>query len=120
MEEITINSVDDLRRLISEVKASVPIFLADVVLETQRDLNLTDILTEIRAVEGVTIVTLIGASAAITAHKERTHLNVKFIPIGNYHRPLNFLKQLKAGVMQTSGVYSFMVKHLEVVREMEV
>lgn len=116
---LVIESVEQLENLIKEEISKIPVYLASVLIETDRNENLTDILTEIRAIEGVTIVTLDSPSHPITAYKERTYISLKFIPVGNFNRPLNFLKEMRTRIMETRGVHTFSVKHLQVIRTIE-
>jgi len=98
-----------LVNILSEV-LKTEVFLADCVIATNRDVNLTDVLNNIRALPGVTIVNMVGTSRFISKQKEVAHVTIKFLPttIG----VLDYLKFLEKTVRSYNEIYEFRVKKL--------
>ena len=98
-----------LVNILSEV-LKTQVFLADCVIATNRDVNLTDVLNNIRALEGVTIVNMVGKSQFVSKQKEVAHVTIKFLPttIG----VLDYLKFLEDTVRTYNEIYEFRVKKL--------
>ena len=52
---------------------------AECVIHTSAKVNLTDVLTSIRAIAGVTIVNLVGSSNRVSEDRDASYLKIKFI-----------------------------------------
>lgn len=101
---------DKLRTLV-EQEISSKIQEAECIIQTAAAENLTDVLTSIRAIAGVTIVNLVGSSKKLTEYKQIAYLKIKFVPLGVSADA--FLKDLVNHVRELQGVYSFQVKNVE-------
>ena len=99
----------ELEKVLSEA-VSETIFEALCTLQTNRTENLTDVLTRIRALRGVTIVNLKEASKKVTQGKEVSKISLKFVPIGG--SVPQYLQWLKNKIRNTPGVLSFIVKEI--------
>jgi len=98
-----------LVNILSEV-LKTEVFLADCIIATNRDVNLTDVLNNIRALPGVTIVNMVGKSKFISKQKEVAHVTIKFLPttVG----VLDYIKFLEETVRKYNEIYEFRVKKL--------
>ena len=98
-----------LVNILSEV-LKTDVFLADCIVATNRDVNLTDVLNNIRALPGVTIVNMVGKSRFISKQKEVAHVTIKFLPttVG----VLDYLRFLEQTVRKYNEVYEFKIKKL--------
>jgi len=98
-----------LVNILSEV-LKTNVFLADCIVATNRDVNLTDVLNNIRALPGVTIVNMVGKSKFISKQKEVAHVTIKFLPttVG----VLDYIKFLEETVRKYNEIYEFRVKKL--------
>lgn len=101
---------NNLRTLV-EQEISSKVQEAECVIQTSAEENLTDILTSIRAIAGVTIVNLVGSSKKLTEYKEIAYLRIKFVPLGSSTD--SFIKGLVNHVRGLKGVYSFHIKSVE-------
>jgi len=77
-------------------------------LESNRIRNLTDILTDMRAVCGVTIVNMAMASRFVSEGREIAELNIKFKPSGVAKN--KYLRKLIADVKKIDGVLAFIIR----------
>ena len=77
-------------------------------LESNRIRNLTDILTDMRAVCGVTIVNMAMASRFVSEGREITELDIKFKPYGIAKN--KYLRKLIADVKKIDGVLAFIIR----------
>ena len=101
------NNKDDFKNLIrEELKKSV--YEAVCVINTSKKEFLTDILTMIRALPGVTIVNLVGASEDVSKQKEAAYLKIKFIPL--IVSLEQYVKTLTNKIREIRGVYSFHIQ----------
>lgn len=99
--------IKDLKYLISEQLSEKDIIQAECLIHTKRDENITDVLTNIRALPGVTIVTMIGSSKQVSLYKEISRLRIKFLPLtGTIKEYIVFLNNK---VRSFPEVYSFKV-----------
>jgi len=98
-------------RILVEQEISSKVQEAECVIQTSVEMNLTDILTSIRAIAGVTIVNLIGSSRKLTEYKAIAYLKIKFVPLGASSD--TFIKSLVNHVRGLQGVYSFQIKNVE-------
>ena len=98
----------NIKILNEAVKTNV--FKAECVLATNRDVNLTDVLNNIRALEGVTIVNMVGKSRFISKQKELFQVELKFLP----SRPavLDYLKDLQQAIRAYPEAFSFRVEKI--------
>ena len=69
---------EKLKHSLSEAIGSA-VWEAMCVLQTNRTENLTEVLTQIRALRGVTIVNLKEASKKVTQGKEISNISIKFV-----------------------------------------
>jgi len=103
------NNKDEFKNLIrEELKKSV--YEAVCVINTSKKEFLTDILTMIRALPGVTIVNLARASEDVSKQKEAAYLKIKFIPL--IVSLEQYVKTLVNKVREIRGVYSFHVQQV--------
>tara|TARA_Y100001963_G_C6677918_1_gene398401 strand:+ start:608 stop:1003 length:396 start_codon:yes stop_codon:yes gene_type:complete len=102
-------TLENIKKIVTEAIGQA-VWEAQCTLHTARTENLTEILTQIRAIRGVTIVNLVEASKKVTQNKEVSQIKVKFVPIGG--SVPQYLKWLKNKVRNTSGVLSFIVKEV--------
>jgi len=86
------------------------IFSARCILTTSRERNLTEILTDIRAVTGITVVGMVGSSQFVGDNKEVSELTIKYLPFGTSIRA--FTKHISKIIKGIDGVMS--IKVLEV------
>jgi len=98
-------------RTLVEQEISNKVQEAECVIQTSAGENLTDILTSIRAIAGVTIVNLVGSSKKLTEYKEIAYLRIKFVPLGVSTD--SFIKSLVNHIRALKGVYSFHIKNVE-------
>tara|TARA_R110000824_G_scaffold294583_4_gene482968 strand:- start:576 stop:911 length:336 start_codon:yes stop_codon:yes gene_type:complete len=94
---------------INEIKVDDLVFQAMSILTSLRDKNLTDILTLIRKVEGVTTVTLTEAAVPIGEKHEQSMLKLKFV-IGPNQNWAQYKDALSKRVIAIDGVLNFEVK----------
>ena len=96
---------------LSEVQVDDLVFQAMSVLTSMRDKNLTDILTLIRKIEGVTTVTLTEAAMPISEKHEQSMLKLKFV-IGPNQNWSQYKSALSKRVIAIDGVLNFEVKKI--------
>ena len=103
------NSDKDMKSLLQEV-ISTTVFEDTAIIETTTQIEITEILTQIRAIKGVVIVNLKEASEKVTENKKRAVLKIKFLPIGG---SLNgYIKFMTASIRSTRGVLGFRTKEI--------
>ena len=99
--------VNSLRTLITEQLTEKDIIQAECLIHTKREENITDVLTNIRALPGITIVTMIGSSKQVSLYKEISRLRIKFLPLtGTVKEYIIFLNNK---VRSLPAVFSFKV-----------
>ena len=100
-------NVTTLKELIVEQLSEKDIVRAECILHTKREENITDILTRIRALPGVTIVTMLGSSKQVSLYKSISRIRIKFLPLtGSIKEYIIFLnKKIRA----FPSVFSFKV-----------
>jgi hypothetical protein len=103
------NSDKDIKNLLQEVISST-VFEATAIIETTTQLDITEILTQIRAIKGVVIVNLKEASEKVTENKKRAVLKIKFLPIGGSLK--GYVKFMTSSVRATNGVLAFRTKEI--------
>ena len=81
-------------------------------LESNRIRNLTDILTDMRAICGVTIVNMAMASRFVSEGREIAELNIKFKPLGIATN--KYLRKLITDVKKIDGVLAFIIRRSRV------
>lgn len=102
--------------LSEELKTNV--FMADCVIAINRSVNLTDVINNIRALPGITIVNMIGKSKFLSNQKEVAHITIKFLPLSS--GVLDFIKELETEIRAYNEIYEFRVKKLtDFTREQE-
>ncbi len=97
--------MENLMQLLKEVAQEVEknIVTIETVLTTTADRNISDILTEIRAISGITIVGSMVPTKSVGRGVHLSHLKIKFLPIKNTPRKV-FLLRLHQQIMGLSGV----------------
>mgnify|MGYP001318539320 CR=1 FL=1 len=100
---------DKLRQLIKEA-IEEGIFEVMCLLTVERQYNLTNILTDIRAIKGVTVVTLREAATFVSEDKEIAPLKIKIKPVGS--SVLNYVRALHRAIVSLDGVISFDYKKI--------
>ena len=99
--------ISTLKELIVEELSEKDIVQAECLIHTKRDANITDILTNIRAIPGVTIVSMLGSSKQVSLYKEISRIRIKFLPLtGSVKEYIIFLNK-KVRTFPT--VFSFKV-----------
>jgi hypothetical protein len=99
--------ISTLKELIVEELSEKDIVQAECLIHTKRDANITDILTNIRALPGVTIVSMLGSSKQVSLYKEISRIRIKFLPLtGSVKEYIIFLNK-KVRTFPT--VFSFKV-----------
>ena len=83
------------------------VYKAECVLATNRDVNLTDVLNNIRALEGITIVNMVGKSRFVSKQKELIQVEMKFLP--SKPAVLDYLRELESAIRAYPEIYSFRV-----------
>jgi len=78
-----------------------------VMLDSNREKNLTEILDQIRAVCKITIVAVIGPAKPLSLYKEQAKLRIKFLRIKESLS--EDLKEISQQARKIDGVYSFRV-----------
>lgn len=98
---------EDIKKLIRE-GIEYRVYEAECLVQTSRQDNLTEILTGLRAMPGITTVTMIGSSKYLSDEKEQSHIKIKFVPLG---KSINsYIKNLTIRTRRLAGVYSFQIK----------
>ncbi len=87
-------------------KLSLKQFL--VYLVTSRDVHITDILTEIRAVKGVVTVSIFEAAKKLDDTKNLTKIKLKFLQFSEIAS--EDIKSLKKNLLMIDGVMSMILK----------
>jgi hypothetical protein len=100
-----------IRQLLNETDIAPFYFEARCDLISDPSENLTDILTELRSVEGVTIVTVLEPAARMGPKKEKTILRIKFL-IGKGHSFNSFRKLLQRKVTMIDGAYRLAIRQM--------
>jgi hypothetical protein len=100
-------NVKSLKQLISEQMSEKDMIRAECIIHTKREENITDTLTNIRALPGVTIVTMLGSSKPVSLYKEISRLRIKFLPLtGSTKEYIIFLNKK---IRSLPSVFSFKV-----------
>jgi|10_taG_2_1085330.scaffolds.fasta_scaffold13061_3 nitrate reductase NapAB chaperone NapD len=84
---------------------------AECVIHTSTQENLTDVLTSIRAIAGVTIVNLVGSSKRVSDERDASYLKIKFIP--NVASSDAYVRNLVSYVRNLPSVFTFEIKKVE-------
>lgn len=84
---------------------------AECAIHTSSKVNLTDILTSIRAIAGVTIVNLVGSSSRVSEDRDASYLKIKFIP--NIASSDEYVRNLVSYVRNLPSVFTFEIKKVE-------
>tara|TARA_R100001594_G_scaffold16219_1_gene33596 strand:+ start:257 stop:622 length:366 start_codon:yes stop_codon:yes gene_type:complete len=84
---------------------------AECVIHTSTKENLTDVLTSIRAISGVTIVNLVGSSQRVSEDRDSSYLKIKFIP--NIASTDEYVRNLVSYVRNLPSVFTFDIKKVE-------
>ncbi len=103
------NNIKHIQRLVREELSEVQ-YKALVYIEYSSDENITEILDQLRAVCGITVINSESADS-VSAIKNKATLKVKFFltsPSLNEH-----LRGMIAGALELPGVFSFRVKKVK-------
>jgi hypothetical protein len=84
---------------------------AECMIHTSAKVNLTDVLTSIRAIAGVTIVNLVGSSNRVSDDRDASYLKIKFIP--NVTSADAYMRNLVSYVRNLPSVFTFEIKKVE-------
>jgi|TARA_R110002110_G_scaffold327840_1_gene539506 hypothetical protein len=94
-------------RKVYKSHSELPIFLADCILRYDKDTQTqSDVLTEIRAIEGVTIVSVVEPARRLGS-QEVMRIKIKYTPIGTSIPEYTTLLQRK--INKINGVLSLQV-----------
>ena len=101
--------MEKIKKLVTEVFEDT-LWEAKCVLRSDRDKNITIVTDNLRAVCGLTVVTVTGPAEQISNTVERTVLRVKFFKIipGSIK---NQLEKMSIDARKIDGVYSFIPTH---------
>jgi len=99
------NLHEEIRSIIKEEIKNI--YSARCILTTTRERNLTEILTDIRASMGITVVTMVGSSQFVGERKEVSELTIKYLPFGTSVRA--FTKHMTKTIKKIDGVMSIKV-----------
>jgi len=102
---------EEVKRLLNETDLAPYYFEARCDLISDSGQNLTDILTELRSVEGITIVTVLEPAVKTGPNKERTVLKIKFL-VGKGHSFNSFRKLLQRKVTMIDGAFRIVIKQI--------
>ena len=102
---------DKIRQFLNEVDISPYYFEARCELVSDPTENLTDILTEMRSIQGVTIVTVLEPAQRIGPNKEKIILRVKFL-VGKGHSFNGFRKMLQEKVASIDGAIRLAIRQI--------
>jgi hypothetical protein len=96
--------MESLNKLILEIVGEIEknILTIETVLTTTAERNISDILTEMRAIYGVTIVSSMVPTKNVGRGVHLSHVKIKFLPIKNIPRKL-FMLKLHQQIMSISG-----------------
>ena len=83
---------------------------AQAIIRSDRSMNLTSILDEIRAVCGITVVGIQEPARAISKYVELTRCKIKFIQLAT--SAAEDVKKIIKGATKVKGVYSFRIKNV--------
>jgi len=102
-------SIKKIKDLVRE-RIEYRVYEAECLIQTSRQDNLTEVLTGMRALPGITTVNMVGASKQLSEEKEESRLKIKFVPLG---KSLNaYIKFLIQKTRKLPGVYSFQIKNV--------
>tara|TARA_R110000851_G_C12848592_1_gene542559 strand:+ start:307 stop:663 length:357 start_codon:yes stop_codon:yes gene_type:complete len=101
----------NIRQSLNETDLSPYYFEARCDLLSDPSDNLTDILTELRSVEGITIVTVLEPALKQGPTKEKTVLRIKFL-VGKGHSFNSFRKLVQRKVTLIKGAHSLRIKQI--------
>jgi len=99
-----------IKNIVAEVIAD-KVQEAECLIHTSTKENLTDVLTSIRAISGVTIVNLVGSSQKVSEGRTASYLKIKFIP--NITSSDSYVRNLADYVRNLPSVFTFEVKKVE-------
>lgn len=103
------NQIKKLTRLLKETFETPEVFLTVSYLESSKKSNLTDILTSIRTIVGVTVVS-VDESLQGTETTEKSILHIKFVP---NIRLKKYIENMKQDIRKLPGVIKFLFKKIE-------
>ena len=105
------------KKFVNEDSDVIPtVYQALCVLETKREENLTEILTGIRAIKGVTVVTMVEPHALAAEERRKSIIKIKFIPVRGFSLS-NYLYHLDSQVANIPGVYALDIKKYEAIQD---
>ena len=87
-------------------KLAIKQFLVYVM--SKREIHITDIITQIRAIKGVVTISVFESSKHINNEKDFTKLKLKFLQYSENSE--ENIKQLKKDILMIPGVYSIILK----------
>ena len=96
--------MDGLKSLIKEYLYDT-MYEAECVLRSDRDQNITILTDNLRALGGVTVVTMLEPATPVNAQVERCRIKVKFFMTGQNMKA--HLKQMSLDARKITGVHSF-------------
>ena len=79
-------------------------------IDYRRKYRFADILTSIRSLRGVTIVEPMGKRTKLTTDVDRSHLQIKFVPVGENIK--EYVAALMDDVRKVDGVSSFIFEKI--------
>ena len=103
--------MNKLKDLVTEVFQET-LWEAECVLRSDRDKNITKVTDNLRAVCGLTVVTVTAPAESISETVERTILKVKFFKVAP--GPIrNQLNKMSIDARRIDGVYSFIPRRAQ-------
>ncbi len=102
---------EKVRHFLNETDLAPYYFEARCDLVSDPAENLTDILTELRSVEGITIVTVLEPAERMGPSKEKTVLRIKFL-VGKGHSFNSFRKLLQKKVTMIQAATRIVIRQI--------
>ena len=100
-----------IRNILNEADISPFFFESFTELISDPKQNLTDILTQLRSIQGIVIVNVSEPSQRVSDRKEKTILRIKFLVPGG-HSFNSFRKMLQAKARTLDGVQRLTIKQI--------
>jgi hypothetical protein len=98
--------------MLKEIDVTKQTFKIEGILASNRKINLTDILSLIRKIEGVTTVSLVGTAVPVSDISEKALLRLKAI-IAPGQQLSEYRRFLVARMQNLEGVVNFKIKRFD-------
>ena len=98
--------------MLKEVDVTKQTYKIEGILASNRKVNLTDILSLVRKIEGVTTVSLVGTAVPVSDISEKALLRIKAI-ITPGQQLSEYRRFLSSRIQNLEGVVNFQIKNLQ-------